>query len=101
MPSRGLREKTRSHEVDIKGVAVALAFLLSISVFAGGRDDRSVNEDQPSPSVSMQISTPLSTDTGKTEALQTSDKEADFSDTSRRLEASRLNHASTPPSVTP
>lgn len=87
MPSRHRSEKKRAHEVDVKGIAVALAILVSIGVLAGGRDDRRVGEDRQSPSVSMQLTPALTMENA--EALQHPDEEADHSDTSRKLSASR------------
>jgi len=91
MPSRHRIENKLSHvvdrEVDIKGTAVALAFLVSIGVFAGGRDSRTVSEDQQTTSSSMQIAQPLTIE--KTETLQHSDDEADRSEASRTFNVSR------------
>lgn len=84
MPSRHRLEKKLSHEaateVDIKGMAVALAFLLSIGLFAGGRDNPTASEDQRSSSASMQTAQPLTSK--KTETLQHADDETDHSETS-------------------
>lgn len=57
MPSCHRLGTTLSNEVgiDIKGIAVALAFLVSVSVFAGGRDNPTASEDRESPVVSMHI----------------------------------------------
>jgi hypothetical protein len=88
MPSRHRLEKKLAHEVDILGIAVALAFLVVISVFTGGEDDRSVSEDRQPSSASMQIAPALTME--KTEALQQHlDNDPDPSDTSPRLSASR------------
>lgn len=87
MPSRQPLEKTHPHEVDIMGIAVALAFLVSISVLAGGRDNRDVSEDGQPPSVSMQIAPTLTMKEPVT--LPHSEEEADLSDLSRKLSASR------------
>ena len=87
MPSPHRFEKKLPHEVDIMGIAVALAFLVSVIVFTGGRNNRSVSEDRQSPSVSMQIAPTLTME--KTETLQHPDDDPDRSDTSPRLSASR------------
>lgn len=87
MPSRHRLEKKLAHEVDILGIAVALAFLVSISVFTGGQNDRSVSEDREPSSASMQIAPTLTME--KTEALRHLDDDPDPSDTSPRLSASR------------
>ena len=91
MPSRHRLEKKLSHavdkEVDIKGIAVALAFLLSISLFAGGRDSPTVSEDRRTSTASMQIAQPLTVE--KTEAFQHSDDGTDRSDTSHTFNVSR------------
>jgi hypothetical protein len=87
MPLRHRLEKKLAHEVDIKGIAVALAFLLSVSLLAGSRDNPSVNEDRHSPSVSMQIAPILTRE--ETETLQPSDEEADLSDTSHKFSTFR------------
>ncbi|OQW37561.1 MAG: hypothetical protein A4E19_12840 [Nitrospira sp. SG-bin1] len=47
--------KKLAHELDVKGSAVALAFLLSVSVFAGDRDHRSLDEERQTKSASGQI----------------------------------------------
>ena len=87
MPPRHRLEKKLPHEIDIQGIAVALAFLVGIGVFALGRDDRRVSEDRRSPSVSMHIAPILTTE--KTETLQQPDEDLALSDTSRRLNAFR------------
>ena len=94
MPSRHRLEKKLAHEVDILGIAVALAFLVSVSVFTGGQGDRSVSEDRQSSPASMQITPTLTME--KTEALQHSDDAPDLSDASPRVSASL-----SPSSVTP
>jgi hypothetical protein len=87
MPLRQPLKKKHPHQVDIMGIAVALAFLVSISVSAGGRDNRNVSEDGQSPSVSMPIAPNLTMEESKT--LQHADEEADLSDLSGKLSASR------------
>ena len=75
-------------EVDIKGTAVALAFLLSIGVFAGGRDSRTASENQQTiSSSSMQIAQPLNIE--RTETLQHPDDEANRFEASRTFNVSR------------
>lgn len=92
MPSRHRLEKKLPHEIDIheidiKEIAVALAFLVGIGVFALGRDDPRVSEDRRSPSVSMQIAPILTTE--RNETLPQPDGDLTLSDTSRRLNAFR------------
>ena len=86
MPSRHRLEKKLAHEVDILGIAVALAFLVSVSMFTGGQGDRSVSEDRQSSSASMQIAPTLTME--KTEVLQHPDDAPDLSDTSFRVSTS-------------
>ena len=87
MPSRQPLENTPPHKVDIMGIAVALAFLVSVGVLSGGRDNRDVIEDGQSSSLSMQIPPALTLE--KSEALQHPDDEAEPSDLSPKLSASR------------
>ncbi len=87
MSTRHRAEKSLPHEIDVKGIAVTLAFLLSLGVFAVGRDDRPVSEDQRATSDSLQIAQPLIIE--KTETLQHPDDEADRSETSLTFTASR------------
>lgn len=91
MPSRHRLQKDLPYEIDIKGIAVALAFLLSVGVFAVGRDDRPVSEDRQASSASMQIAQPITIEktVEKTDTLQHPDNEADRSDTSLTFTASR------------
>ena len=88
MSTRHRAEKSLPHEIDVKGIAVALAFLLGVGVFAVGRDNRPVSEDRRATSDSMQIAQPLII-IEKTETLQHSDDEADRSETSLTFTASR------------
>lgn len=74
-------------EIDIKGMAVAFAFLLSISLFAGGRDSGAVSQDRRSSSASMQIAQPLTIE--KSEPFQHWNDEADRSEASRTFNVSR------------
>ncbi|HWF60129.1 MAG TPA: hypothetical protein VN666_07445 [Nitrospira sp.] len=87
MPSHHRLENKLHHDIDITGIAVALAFLVSVAVFAGGHDNRSATKDGQSPSASMQIAPTLTME--KTETLQHPDDDPDLSDTSRGLTAFR------------
>lgn len=87
MPPRHRLEKKLPHEVDIMGIAVALAFLVSVGLFAGGQDNRKVSEDRESPSVSMHIAPSLTME--KPETLEHPDDDPALSDTSRGLNAFR------------
>lgn len=87
MSTRHRVEKSLPHKIDVIGIAVALAFLVSVSLFAGGRDNRPVSENRPASSASMQIAKPLIIE--KTETLQHPDDDADRSDTSLTFTASR------------
>ena len=87
MPLRHQLEKKLAHEIDIKGIAVALVFLVSVSVLAEGRDNGSVGLDRQSPSVSMQLAPTLTME--ETGTLQDPNDEADLSNTSLRLSTSR------------
>lgn len=98
MPSRHRSERKLPHEVDITGIAIALAFLVIVGVFAGGRDNHTVSDDGQSPSVSMQIEPTLTME--EAEALQQPEDKPALSDTLPTLSAP-LNHASTHHSVTP
>ncbi len=51
MPLRR-RSEGKAHKLDIKGMAVAIAFLLTVSLFAGGRDAHTAGQNR---SASMQI----------------------------------------------
>ena len=86
MPSRHRLEKKLSQEVDavdIKGIAVALAFLIGVGVLAGDRDNRSVSEDRQAPSVSMETAPTVTME--KTETLPQSDGHSALSNSSPRL----------------
>jgi hypothetical protein len=48
MPHRNWRIPPKHRVMDIKGMAVALAFLLAISLFAGGRGDKAGADRSPS-----------------------------------------------------
>ncbi len=74
MPLRHWLEKKLAHEIDIQGIAVALAFLVGVSVLGEGRDNGSVGENQQSPSVSMQLAPTLTME----ETLHDPDDEADL-----------------------
>lgn len=69
-------------EVDIKGIAVALAFLVSVGVFAGDRDSHSVSEDRQVPSASMETAPTVTME--KTKTLE-QPEDAALPDTSRGL----------------
>jgi hypothetical protein len=51
MPLRR-RSEGKAHKLDIKGIAVAIAFLLIVSLFAGGRDAHTAGQNRPT---SLQI----------------------------------------------
>lgn len=87
MPPRHRLQKKLPHNVDITGIAVALAFLVSVGLFAGSRDNHGVSEDQQSPSASQQTASTVTMD--KTEALQHPNDDPDLSDTSREFKAFR------------
>jgi hypothetical protein len=87
MPSRHRLEKKLPHHVDITGIAVALAFLVSVGLFAGGQDHHSVSEDRQSPSASLQTAPTVTMD--KTETLQHPNDDPDLSDTSREFKVFR------------
>ncbi|MDC8450611.1 MAG: hypothetical protein LV473_19975 [Nitrospira sp.] len=87
MPSRHRLEKKLPHNMDIMGIAVALAFLVSVGLFAGGQDNHSVSEDRQSPSASQQTAPTVPMD--KTGTLQHPNDDPDLSDTSRELKAFR------------
>ncbi len=98
MPSHHRLEKKLPHEVDITGIAIALAFLVIVGVFAGGRDNRTVSKDGQPPPVSMQVAPTLTIE--ETEALQQPEDKPDLSDTSLTLSApaeSRVSHHSITP----
>lgn len=91
MPSRHrlekkLLEKRLPHDVDLTGIAVALAFLVCVGLFAGDRDN-SGSEDGQSPSVSMHIAPTVTME--KTETLQHPDDDPDLSETSRQIKSPR------------
>lgn len=87
MPSRHRLEKKLPHDIDITGITVALIFLVSVAVFAGGHDNRNTTEDGRSPSASMQIAPTVTME--KTESLQKPDDDPDLSDTSHGLNTFR------------
>ena len=87
MPSRHRLEKKLPHDVDLTGIAVALAFLVCVGLFAGGRDNSGGEEDGQSPSVSMHIAPTVTME--KTETLQHPDDDPDLSETSREIKSSR------------
>lgn len=87
MTSRHRLEKKLSHNVDITGIVVALAFLVGIGLFAGGQDNHSVSEDRQSPSASLQNAPTATMD--KRETLQPPNDDLDLSDTSRKLKVFR------------
>ncbi|NGZ10774.1 MAG: hypothetical protein CV088_15535 [Nitrospira sp. LK70] len=90
MSSRHRLEKKLSQEideVDIKGIAVALAFLVIVGVFAGGRDSHSVSGDRQSLSASVQSAPAVTME--KTETLQQPDDDPDLSGTSHGLKTFR------------
>ena len=87
MPSRHRLEKKLPHNVDITGIAVALAFLMGVALVAGDENDHSVRQDRQSPSASQQTASTVTMD--KTEALQHSNDDPDLSDTSREFKAFR------------
>jgi hypothetical protein len=55
MPSRHRVKNMQPHELDFKGIIVAFAVLVSLGVFAGGRDQRPAHEDQQPLSASLHI----------------------------------------------
>lgn len=87
IPSRHRSEKKHPHNIDITGIAVALAFLVGIGLFAGDQNDHSVSEDRQSPSASLQTAPTVTMD--KTESLQDPNNDPDLSDTSRELKVFR------------
>jgi len=98
MPSRHRLEKKLPHNVDITGIAVALAFLVSVGLFAGGQDNHRVREDGQSPSASLQTAPTVTMD--ETETLQHPNDDPDLFDTSRELkvfaESPSARHSVTP-----
>ncbi len=86
MPPRHRLEKELPHDVDLTGIAIALAFLVCVGLLAGDRDNPG-SEDGQSPSVSMQIAPTLAME--KTETLQHPDGDPDLFDTSREIKSSR------------
>jgi hypothetical protein len=87
MPSRHRLEKKLPHNVDITGIAVALAFLLGVGLVAGDEKDHMVNECGQSPSAALQTAPTVTMD--KTESLQDPNNDPDLSDTSRELKVFR------------
>lgn len=86
MSSHHRLEKKLSQEVadvDVKGIAVAIAFLVGVGVFTGDRDNRSVSQDREAASVSMETAPAVTTE--KTRTLQQPDGDSARSDTSRGL----------------
>ncbi|MDF0666937.1 MAG: hypothetical protein P0119_12805 [Nitrospira sp.] len=73
--------------MDIKGIVVALAFLVIVGMFAGGRDAHSVSDDRQSLSASAQSAPTLTME--KPETLQQPDDDTDLSDTSHGLNTFR------------
>jgi hypothetical protein len=67
MPLRR-RSEGKAHKLDIKGIAVAIAFLVTVSLFAGGRDAHTAGQNRQSSSISMQ--TDPTTSTEKTDSIQ-------------------------------
>lgn len=100
MPSRHRLGTQLSNEVDIdiKGIAVALAFLVAVSVFAGGEDNPTASEDRASPVASIQIAPALTIE--ETEAVRHPDDETELSGPSRTGQYIPQNNPSTYPVVT-
>ncbi|UVT17735.1 MAG: hypothetical protein H8K04_09490 [Nitrospira sp.] len=71
---RRLQERI-SHTVDTTGVAVALAILIGISLFAGGGGENSAGVGPPSPSAHM--ATEQMSNLGKAGVLPHRDNETD------------------------
>ncbi len=92
--------KILSHKVDIdiKGIAVALAFLVSVSVFAGNRDNPTASENRTPPVAAMQIA-PTST-IEDAETIRRSDDETELSGTLRTDQYFPHKYSSTYPGVT-
>jgi hypothetical protein len=80
MPLRHRTEERLPHKLDIKGMAVAIAFLVTVSLFAGGRDAHTTGHR----SASVQIPPIMSTE--KTDPIQL--QKSPLPDSSR-LDASR------------
>ena len=87
MPSRHGVKKELPHELDLKGIAVALAFLLCVGGVAGSRDNRSASEDRQPLSASLHIEPTFVME--KSETVQNPNAEADLPDTSRTSNVSR------------
>lgn len=86
MSSRHRLGKKPSQEVadmDVKGIAVAVAFLVGVGVFTGDRDNRSVNQDREATSASTETAPAVTME--KTRTLQETDGDSALSDTSRGL----------------
>lgn len=82
MPLRRRTEEKLPHKLDIKGMAVAMAFLVAVSLFAGGRDAHTAGQNG---SASMPIAPTTSTE--KTDPIQL--KKPHLPDSSRSLNAVR------------
>lgn len=82
MPLRRRTEKKPPHKFDIKGIAVAIAFLVTVSLFAGGRDAHTAGQNR---SASLQIAPTTSTE--KTDPIQL--QKSHLPDSSRSLNALR------------
>lgn len=87
MPSRPRLEKKPPHTIDITGIAVALAFLVGVGLFAGEQNDHSASEDRPSSTASLQIAPAVTIE--KTESLQDPNDDSELSNTSGELKAFR------------
>lgn len=87
MPSRHRLEKKPPHNIDIAGIAVALAFLVGVGLFAGDQNDHSASEGRPSSTASLQIAPALTME--KTQSLQDPNDDPELSDTSGELKAFR------------
>lgn len=87
MPSRPRLEKKPPHTIDITGIAVALAFLVGVGLFAGDQNDHSASEDRPSSTASLQIAPAVTME--KTESLQDPHDDSELSNTSGELKAFR------------
>lgn len=84
--------------IDIKGIAVALAFLVSVSVFAGGRDKPTVSEDRESPVASLQFAPAVTIE--ETEAVQHPKHGTELTRTPSTGQYIPQNNPSTYPGVT-
>lgn len=86
MSSRHRSRKKPSQEVadvDVKGIAVAIAFLVGVGVFTGDRDHRSVGQDRQATSASTETAPAVTME--RTRTLQQPDGDSAPSDTSRGL----------------